>query len=166
MKKLTLASMVLLSSMAYADTKFGTVDPIKVYQQVPQGEAMINALQKDLQPKINALQQQQQQIIVQIHELNQKMAQMNSAQQQKAQQAIIAKQDQFKKQAIELRQEEAKQEQTVGQAFQSQFNQAIEQIAKKDGYNMIFSAQAVAYGQGSVDVTDAVIAIMQQQAKQ
>lgn len=165
MKKVILASMFMLSTVAFAQDKFGTIDPIKVYQQVPQGEAMITAMQKDLQPKIDALQQQQQQIIGQIQQLNQQTAKLTPAELQKAQQAIIAKQDQFKREAVALRQQEAKQEQQVGESFQTLFNQTVEQVAQRDGYTMVFSSQAVAYGQQSVDVTDAVIEIMKQKAQ-
>lgn len=68
----------------------------------------------------------------------------------------------FQQKANSFRQSEATQEQEIAKAFQSQFGDAVNQVAKKDGYQLILSSQAVAYAapELKVDVTSDVVEIM------
>ncbi|MBK2126176.1 OmpH family outer membrane protein [Fangia hongkongensis] len=169
MKKLLTAGVATIAmagtAMAAAkmdSIKVGVVNPVIIYQQAPQGEASIQALQKKLQPKAKELQNEQNELVKKMQTLQTNAPTLTqtdlNAQKAKLEQA----QKDFQQKANSFRQSEATQEQEIAKAFQSQFGDAVNQVAKKDGYQLILSSQAVAYAapELKVDVTSDVVEIM------
>ncbi len=170
MKKLAIAflSSVTLCGMAQAtktDTnefKIGLVNPVEVYQSVPQGEESIKALQTKLQPKAGELQKQQEDLMQKMQTLQTNAPTLTKLDLDKQQKALTEDQDKFKQQALAFRQSQMQQEQQIAQAFQTGFNTAVETVAKSGKYSLILSSQAVAYASPDlkVDITDQVVVQM------
>ncbi|WP_119328222.1 OmpH family outer membrane protein [Cysteiniphilum halobium] len=171
MKKLamiSLASMTVASAAFATDAsslKIGLVNPVEIYQTVPQGEESIHALQAKLKPKADELQKQQQGLMEKMQTLQTNAPTLTKSDLDKQQKALTDEQDKFKQQAVAFRQSEMQQEQKIAQDFQASFNTAVESVAKKGKYSLILSSQAVAYVAPDlkVDVTDQVVAQMKKQ---
>ncbi|WP_151192972.1 OmpH family outer membrane protein [Cysteiniphilum sp. JM-1] len=171
MKKLamiSLASMAVTSAAFAADAsslKIGLVNPVEIYQSVPQGEQSIQALQTKLQPKADELQKQQQGLLEKMQTLQTNAPTLTKSDLDKQQKALTDEQNSFKQQATAFKQSEMQQEQKIAQDFQASFNTAVESVAKEGKYSLILSSQAVAYAAPDlkVDVTDQVVAQMKKQ---
>ena len=160
--------MIALSSMAITTLSFGAesnflkiglVNPVEIYQTVPQGEQSIQALQAKLKPKTNELQKQQQGLVEKMQALQTNAPTLTKLDLDKQQKALTDERGKFNQQAMALRQSEIQQEQKIAQDFQASFNTAVEAVAKEGKYSLILSSQAVAYAAPDlkVDVTDQVV---------
>ncbi|WP_395946632.1 OmpH family outer membrane protein [Caedibacter taeniospiralis] len=163
-----LAAMAITTVAFATDTsslKIGLVNPVEIYQTVPQGEESIHALQTKLQPKADELQKQQQDLVTKLQTLQTNAPTLTKIDLDKQQKALADEQEKFKQQALAFRQSQMQQEQQVAQAFQANFNTAVEAVAKDGKYSLILSSQAVAYVAPDlkVDVTDQVVAAMKKQ---
>ena len=171
MKKLAmigLASMAVTTAAFATDAnslKIGLVNPVEIYQAVPQGEKSIQALQTQLKPKADELQAQQQDLMTKMQTLQTNAPTLTKSDLDKQQKALTDEQGQFKQKAMAFKQSEMQQEQKIAQDFQVSFNTAVESVAKEGKYNLILSSQAVAYAAPDlkVDVTDQVVAQMKKQ---
>ena len=171
MKKIVMTSLaaMAITTTAFAtdssSLKIGLVNPVEIYQTVPQGEQSIQALQTKLKPKADELQKQQQGLVEKMQTLQTNAPTLTKSDLDKQQKALTDEQDKFKQQAMAFRQSEMQQEQKVAQDFQVSFNAAVEAVAKEGKYSLILSSQAVAYAAPdlTVDVTDQVVAQMKKQ---
>lgn len=173
MKKLllvgALTSAVFGSAMAgeqNAMLKIGVVNPLIIYQSVPQGEASIEALQQKLKPKTDVLQKQQADLMKQLQTLQTNAPTLTPSQLNAEKEKLAKAQQAFKAKADTFRQSEMLDEQGIAKQFQQSFSDAVTKVAHEGGYQMILSAQAVAYISPDLkaDVTAKVTSLMQNQS--
>ncbi|WP_119343374.1 OmpH family outer membrane protein [Facilibium subflavum] len=170
MKKVITAaalSAALISGAIAAESKtttlkIGIVNPIEVYQSVPQGEQSIKALQDKLQPKVTELQDKQQMLVKKMQKLQNDAPTLTQDDLNKQKEQLDNSQKSLQSQMQAFRQSEMQQEQAIAQTFQTSFNTAVKKVAKDGAYSLILSSQAVAYSDDKVntDVTKPIIDAM------
>lgn len=170
MKKIITAAtmtVVLISGAVAAERsiqalKIGIVNPVEVYQNVPQGERSLKDWQAKLQPKADELQNKQSELFSQMQTLQNNAPTLTQKDLDAQKEKLTESQIDFKTEAQAFRQSEMQQEQAIAQAFQTSFNRAVSKVAKADHYSLILSSQAVAYSTEDVnsDVTQQVVVEM------
>jgi len=167
--------LTIITAVSYASNensrleefKIGLVNPVEVYQTVPQGENTIKNLLSKLKPKADQLQEQQSLLVKKMQELQNNAPTLTDSELNKQKETLHKDQEKFKQKAVAFRQSEMTQEQQVTQSFQNSFNKAIKKIAINENYNLILSLQAVAYADPDIkiDITKKIINIMKNSAK-
>jgi outer membrane protein len=173
---ITIVILIIISSISYANVdknsleefKIGLVNPVEVYQTVPQGENTIKNLLSKLKPKADQLQEQQSLLVKKMQELQNNAPTLTDSELNKQKETLHKDQEKFKQKAVAFRQSEMTQEQQVTQSFQNSFNTAIKKIAISEKYSLILSLQAVAYTDPNIkiDITKNIINIMKISAKE
>ena len=125
--------------------KIGIVNPVEIYQSVPQGENSRNILQEKLKPQADKLKFQQNKLIQKKQKLDNDAVSMQSDDIKKKQSEYIAEENQFQKEVMKFRQHGSEQEQKLAENFQESFNEAVSEVAQSYNYDLILSSQAVAY---------------------
>lgn len=139
--------------------KIGIINPISIYQSVPQGEEQIQELKSKIKPQKEKLQKQQENILQEKHQLQNDAPSMTVESIKKRQSKNNQDENQFQKELIEFQQSSAQQEQIIVQNFQDDFNTAINEIATQKQYDLILSSHAIAYISPvlELDMTEKVI---------
>ena len=171
MKKIAMIGLVSFAVSAGAvasdssNLKIGLVNPIAIYQVVPEGEEKIQALQTKLMPRADELQKQRQDLMTKIQTWQKNSPTLTKLDLDQQQNELIEEQDKFTQEVMAFRQSEVSQEQKISEEFQASFNKAVAVVAKEFKYSFILSSQAVAYAAPDlkVDVTDQVISQMKKQ---
>ena len=160
MKKIVTSGLISLSliggmAMSYAaEMKLGTVDYVSTYQKVPQGQQSLEKLKTDMQPQVDALAMKRKAIETKMMDFQKNSATMTKSDMLKTQQALVAEQQAFQQEVMQLRQSEAHREQYLSQLFHSSLNEAIAHVGKKGSYTMILNSQAAPYVGSDANVTD------------
>ena len=156
-----LATMV--ASISYADTKIATVNPATIFDNTNVGSVSVKKLENDLKPQALELKQQREAIIKQMQDLQKSASTMTKSVLQQKQLKIQKEQQEFTLKAQNFQKQEEIKKQKLSAQFQNSFNNAVDSVAKKDGYNLVLTSQAVAYSQGIDDISNQVIQKMNQE---
>lgn len=149
-------SLFVTSSFAFtaqAEQKIGVVDFGKIFKQMPdtkkaeqtmqaasnQSKAEIDRLENDLQAAIQAYLKQKNTLSKAVQEQKQKELQL--------------KEQNLKKSASEKSSLLAKKEKELTAPIYQKINTAVQSVAQKEGFNMIFDKNAMIYGDASSDIT-------------
>lgn len=147
--------------LAHASTvKIGSVDFLKVFKQVPQGQAALANIKTSLQPKLDDLKKQKVSLEKSLDGFKRNAPTMTKVNKLKQQKALLEKQEAFQKEYMAIQQGSAKSEQDAALKFQKAMKSAVAELAKKDGYTLIVNTDAAAYVDPKSDVTDQVIKLM------
>lgn len=170
-KILTFALSGLFAASVFASTSVAVVDLDQTFQQVPQGQSAFMALKQQVAPQVAQFQTQQQALQTQANALqNAKL----SKSQLSTKQAQLATQQQSLAQSMQtFQQNVSNQQKQLLTVFGNDLQQAVAQITKKEGYDIVLSKQSVIYTANANDITQEVIKNMdtlaaneQQQAQQ
>lgn len=168
MKRLLVTSVVavaLTAGVAMAASapamNVGVVNYMTVFQQVPQGNATLNKMKADLAPKVAALKAEQSKLEQQVQTLDRNAPTMSQDARDAQEKQLMAQQDSFQQQVQQLQQAEAQKEQAAAAAFNTDMQNAITTVAKKNNLTLVFNSQAVPYTDPGFDVTSQVVAVMQ-----
>ncbi|MBD1572314.1 OmpH family outer membrane protein [Vibrio sp. S17_S38] len=160
--KITGISLVVLTASltaqaAQAAQKIGYVNTAKVFQTVPQAQAVEQKLEKSSKDKRAELDKLKKQIDTKVEKLK-RDAQLMSTNDvdnlridiQSMQAKLEVKGKSFQADINKMKQEEM-------QKINVKIQAAIDKVAKKDGYDIVLNGQALVYATPSADITDSVI---------
>lgn len=160
--KITGISLVVLTASltaqaAQAAQKIGYVNTAKVFQTVPQVQAVEQKLEKSSKDKRAELDKLKKQIDTKVEKLK-RDAQLMSTNDvdnlridiQSMQAKLEVKGKSFQADINKMKQEEM-------QKINVKIQAAIDKVAKKDGYDIVLNGQALVYATPSADITDSVI---------
>lgn len=165
MKLMQKALMIVLVGMglsAYADLKVGVVNVQTIFEQVPQGQATVKSLQAALAPQVNQLKSEQASLNTAVSNFNRNAPTMSAKERADAEQKLSSQQQQFQQDVSTLKSTEMQKQQEAAAAFQTDLVNAIGQVAKSGGYDMVMTDQTIPFYNSSFDVTAQVVTIMQQ----
>jgi outer membrane protein len=162
MKKITLSAAILAAAFAtsYADTKIAIVNPVEIFNDSNSGSVSVLALENEMKPAAKALKQEQETIVQKMQILQQNSSTMTKDELAKQQAEIQKEQQAFTVKAQQLQQKEYAKKDMLSKQFQSSFNNSVSAVAKKQGYNIVLTTQAVAYNKGVKDISNDVVALM------
>lgn len=166
MKKLITSlavAAVVASASAATSLQVGVVDYMNVFKSVPQGQAKLESMINDLKPQISALKAEQQKLQNQADDLQKNAPTMSKDQLKEKQTALDNAQQSFEAKVQKLHEEQMKEEQAAQSVFETDLNNAIQEVAKNDHLDLVLNSQAVPYFGKNLDVTTDVIADMKKQ---
>ena len=137
--------------------RIGVVDYLKVFQNVPQGQATLNKLKASLKPSVLKLKSSQQALSADIKKLEKNGPTLSKAQRAEQEKALNKKQQAFHQQVSALRTKEMGKQQAAAKVFEGDLKKAVAEVAQKHHFDMLITKQAVPYVNSKFNVTQAVI---------
>ena len=154
-----LAGLILLSAVTVqaAELKIGAVSIAKILNQAPQAEQANKRLQKEFEPRQKALQDTENSLRSMQQRLDKDSAVMNDSQRRNLERDIRVQSRDFQRAAAEFRDDfNIRRNEELGK-FQQQVLQAVNVLAKEEGFDLILNEGAVIYASQSIDITDKVL---------
>jgi outer membrane protein len=148
--------ILLLPISALAEIKIGYVVVEKVLKEAPQTTVSNKKLEKEFKSRTDGLQKKVKGIQKQEKDYKKNSVTMSESERQKAQKKIQNAKIDIQRIERELREDiDIRRREEIGK-LQQQINKAIEDLAKKEKYDLILY-QGVAYASKGVDITNDLI---------
>ena len=148
--------ILLLPISALAEIKIGYVVVEKVLKEAPQTTVSNKKLEKEFKSRTDGLQKKVKAIQKQEKDYKKNSVTMSESERQKAQKKIQNAKIDIQRIERELREDiDIRRREEIGK-LQQQINKAIEDLAKKEKYDLILY-QGVAYASKGVDITNDLI---------
>jgi outer membrane protein len=160
--KIALMAVALAGAVGLANAadKIGVVSMQTVFQQAPQGQASLDKIKQQLTPQMNQLQKQQSQLNTAVSDFNKNGPTMSDSARNAQEAKLSQQQQQFQQQVNDFQNLQAQKQQAAAQAFQTALVNAVQTVAKNDGYTLIMTDQTVPYYNGSYDISNEVVNLM------
>ena len=148
--------ILLLPISALAEIKIGYVVVEKVLKEAPQTTVSNKKLEKEFKSRTDGLQKKVKAIQKQEKDYKKNSVTMSESERQKAQKKIQNAKIDIQRIERELREDiDIRRREEIGK-LQQQINKSIEDLAKKEKYDLILY-QGVAYASKGVDITNDLI---------
>ena len=148
--------ILLLPISALAEIKIGYVVVEKVLKEAPQTVVSNKKLEKEFKSRTDGLQKKVKAIQKQDKDYKKNSVTMSESERQKAQKKIQNAKIDIQRIERELREDiDIRRREEIGK-LQQQINKAIEDLAKKEKYDLILY-QGVAYASKGIDITNDLI---------
>jgi len=148
--------ILLLPISALAEIKIGYVVVEKVLKEAPQTTVSNKKLEKEFKSRTDGLQKKVKGIQKQEKDYKKNSVTMSESERQKAQKKIQNAKIDIQRIERELREDiDIRRREEIGK-LQQQINKAIEDLAKKEKYDLILY-QGVAYASKGIDITNDLI---------
>ena len=139
--------------------KIGYVVVERVLKEAPQTASSNKKLEKEFKSRTDGLQKKVKSIQKQEKDFKKNSVTMASDERQKAQKKIQNSKIEIQRIERELREDiDIRRREEIGK-LQQKINEAIEEMAKKDKYDLILY-QGVAYASKEIDITDKLIKVL------
>ncbi len=157
MRFLALLSLMLLCSAAQAELKIGFVNAAKVLDKAPQAEQARERLEKEFAPRDKGLVDAQRALRRLEQQLAKEGTAMEEGERRNLERDIITQKRELKRSQDEFREDfNIRRNEELGK-LQRQVYQAIVELAKQDGFDLIVNDGAVIFASEQVDITDRVL---------
>ena len=137
--------------------RIGVVDYLKVFQNVPEGQATLNKLKASLKPSVLKLKSAQQALSADIKKLEKDGPALSKLERADQEKTLNKRQQAFHQQVSALRTKEMGKQQAAAKVFESDLKKAVAEVAQKQHFDMLIIKQAVPYVNSKFNVTQAVI---------
>jgi outer membrane protein len=146
----------LFSQCAFAETKIGFVDTVKLMEAAPQAKSAQSKIESEFSPREKELVSLQREIKEQEDKLSRDGAVMSESERTKLERDILAKRRDLKRAQEEFRDDLNIRRNEVLAKLQKEMYEAVVALAKDEKYDLIFS-QGVVYSSDKVDITEDVL---------
>ncbi|PMH36324.1 molecular chaperone [Vibrio sp. 10N.286.49.C2] len=161
MKAAGLGLVILTSSLfanaAEAAQKIGYVNTLQVFQALPQREAVLQKLQNEFKDKAAELQAIQADAAKKMEKLQRDGELLGSEEVEKLRIEIGQLDSKYKIKGQALEKASQRREAEEKQKLFKVIQEAVEKVAKKEGYDMIIDIQAVGYAKEDFNISQNVI---------
>jgi outer membrane protein len=146
----------LFSQGAFAETKIGFVDTVKLMEAAPQAKSAQSKIESEFSPREKELVSLQREIKEQEDKLSRDGTVMSESERTKLERDILAKRRDLKRAQEEFRDDLNIRRNEVLAKLQKEMYEAVVALAKDEKYDLIFS-QGVVYSSDKVDITEDVL---------
>ncbi len=154
---LLLLSTSMMATAAEAAQKIGYINTAQVFQALPQREVVLQKMQEEFKDKADELKAIQAEAKTKIEKLKRDGELMGQDEVQKLRVEIAELDSKYKIKGQALEQASARREAQEKQKLFKLIQDAVDQVAKKEGYDMILDAQAVGYAKPEFNISEKVI---------
>jgi len=159
MRKLVVLLGLFLASCAFAsDGKVAVVDVQKVLADAPQVASVKTKLQNQFDPQSKEIANMQKQLQADVEKYSKDSAVMKDKEKKDLQDKIADNQKKLRDKEVSFQQDLVNAQNQAMQGILKQIQDAAENIAKKQQYDMVLVKGAVLYNNAALDITDKVIA--------
>ena len=157
-KVLGVVAILFTAGAAQAqNTKLAVVDTAKVFQKMPQRDAVANKLKNEFGSRVKEVQKMEADGRSFIEKQQKDMAFMNEQQKKEAQKKLNDMQSAYVQKRGKLEEDQARRENEERQAMLKRIQGAIEEITRSQGIDLVIERGAVIHLAPSLDITDQVI---------
>lgn len=153
-------STAMFASAAEAQQKIGVVDMMSIFQQLPQREQISTELQKEFEDRFEEMRQLEQR----IQEMRQKQERdasiMSNEEKTKLKRDLEQAVSEAQLKSKALQEDTRRRQQEERNELLGKVQQAINVIAKEEGYDLVLQSNAVAFMDANNDLSDEVVAEM------
>ncbi len=147
-------------NVANAVDKIAVISLQTVFQQAPQGQAALDRLKQQMTPQMNSLKKMQDQLNAAVTAFNKNSPTMSDADRTAQENALNQQQQKFQQQVNAFQTAQGQQQQAAAQNFQTDLVNAVQTVAKNDGYTLVMTDQTVPYYNPSYDISGEVVNLM------
>ncbi|MDA1339078.1 MAG: OmpH family outer membrane protein [Proteobacteria bacterium] len=158
MKKilLTLLAIMVSTNIAYAEIKVGVVKVDQILKEAPQTAVSNKKLEKEFKIKTDKLKKSIASLQVKEEDFKKNSVTMSDTSRESASKQLQTDRIDIQRDERELREDIDLRRREEINSLQGKVNIAIEELAKKDKYDLILYS-GVAYASDAVDITGAVV---------
>jgi len=158
MKKilLTLLAIMVSTNIAYAEIKVGVVKVDQILKEAPQTAVSNKKLEKEFKIKTDKLKKSIASLQVKEEDFKKNSITMSDTSRESASKQLQTDRIDIQRDERELREDIDLRRREEINSLQGKVNIAIEEVAKKDKYDLILYS-GVAYASDAVDITGAVV---------
>ncbi|SJL82249.1 OmpH family outer membrane protein [Vibrio palustris] len=155
-------SLVILSSSFFANAaeaaqKIGYINTAQVFHELPQRKVVLQKLQSEFKDKAAELKSIQSQAQKKMEKLKRDSSLMSDDERDKLRVEISQLQSNYKIKGQSLEKASKRREAQEKQKLFKVIQNAVQKVAKKDGYDMIVDISAMQYGKPEYDISKEVI---------
>ncbi|OEF23949.1 OmpH family outer membrane protein [Vibrio rumoiensis] len=154
---LVILTSSLAATAAQAAEKVGYVNTAKVFQTLPQREAIAKKLQSEFKDQKAQLDSIQKKIQTKMDKARRDGQLLSEDDMRKLQIEIGTLQAEYKVKGQALERDAQKREGAEKQKLFVKIQDAVKKVSEQQGYDMIIDAQALQYAKPGSDITDSVI---------
>ncbi len=151
------AALVLAAAPAWAETKIGVVNMVKLVAEAPQAKAAQKKIETEFEPRRQELVALQKSIQSLEERLRRDGAVMSDDEAQKIERDLTGKRRDLKRRNDEFQEDLNLRNNEVLTKLQNEVYDAMTSLAKEEKYDLILG-QGVLYSSDAMDVTDKILA--------
>lgn len=151
-------SSALVSTSVMAEQKLAVVDVQGIFQAMPQAAEIQNAIQMEFKDQIEEVNQLQRDGQFYAERLQRDAATMSEQEKKDLEQKILTVREQLSQKAQPLQQNIQRRSNEERNKLLGLIKQAIDSVAAKQGYDLILNANAVAFANDEIDLSEDVLA--------
>ena len=147
----------MFSSVAMAEQKIAVVDVQGIFQAMPMTAEKMKAIEVEFKEQIEEVNLLQREGQVYAERLQRDAATMSDAEKEDLQKKILSVRTQLAEKGQPLQQEIQRRQNEERNKLLALIKQAIDAVAAKDGYDMVFNANSVAFTSEEHDLSERVL---------
>lgn len=157
MRKLLCALGLGLALIATgAQAKVGVVNIADIFQKMPEREKISRQLETEFKGRLDELQKLEKDMQDSMQKFQKDEAKMKPADRKAMEKTINEKRNVFATKAEAFEKDNRRRQGEERNKLLAKIQKAVQDVAKKENYTVIIDVSAIAYADGSVDVTEAV----------
>lgn len=157
MRKLLCALGLGLALIATtAQAKVGVVNIADIFQKMPEREKISRQLENEFKGRLDELQKMEKELQDSMQKFQKDAAKMKPADRTAMEKTINEKRSVFATKAETFEKDNRRRQGEERNKLLAKIQKAVQDVAKKENYTVIVDVSAIAYADGSVDVTEAV----------
>ncbi len=145
------------SASVQAADKIAVVNVASIFQQLPQRETVAKQLENEFKGRASELQKMEGDLQTKMQKLQRDGSTMKASDRSKAENDLMAQREQFSNKAQAFEQDNRRRQMEERNKILSRIQDAIKNVASKDGYDIVIDANAVAYVGNAKDITADVL---------
>nr|WP_226813629.1 OmpH family outer membrane protein [Candidatus Profftia lariciata] len=142
---------------ATVDSKIAIVKISSIFQQLPQRATIAKQLEQEFHSRTIDLQKQERELQSKIQKLQHDSSIMKDNDRNKMEKDIIAQRDAFFQKAQSFEQDNHRRQAEENNKLLTRIQNAVSNVAKDQGYDLVLDANAVAYSGSFHDITAQVL---------
>lgn len=146
--------------LSTAENKIGIVNMQRVMAESSFAQRVKKNVERDLKPQGKRLQSKAKHVAKLKQQFEKEAMSMSSSQRIETEQSIMNQLLEVKKLEAEFATAARSKDQQALQQMSDKVRESIDQIAEKEGYDLILHAETVLYSKGATDLTDRLIQVM------
>jgi outer membrane protein len=156
-----LVSTALCSVPAMADTmKVGVIDMRTIVSTAPQAKAALEKLKKEFKTREDQMLATEKSLKEKSEKLQRNASVMSEAEKTKLEKEVVAGQRDLQRIQTEIRDDATVRQQEEMKKIITKVNTAVQDIAKKEKYDLIIHSEAAPFAAKQLDITDKVLKAM------
>ncbi len=154
---LTIASSAFMATAAQAEQKIAYVNTQHVFQSIPQHDVVAKKLQEEFKDKKAEVEKLQQIIQDKVTKLRRDGELMSEDERRQAQIELGSLQSELKIKGQSLEHDAKQRENAETQKLIALIEEAINKVAKEQGYDLVVDSKALLFAKPEFDLTDTVV---------